>query len=171
MSAPASPRARSPFRSSSPRRRGRAARPRRARPARRRPGCTYDTCGLRRERVFFSERLVAGTRGTVAARPRFFGTFPLDSIVRGVPEAEADARVYRAERVRGGALSLVGTVLGLVAVVSAIDGSDGDCTVVGVGLGGRAAEPRRVADDRRWLVGRRLQRRRGRGGSRSPTGR
>jgi hypothetical protein len=96
-------------------------------------GCTYDTCGLRRERVFFSERLVAGTAGTVVARPRFFGTFPLDSIVRGVPEAEADARVYRRERVNGGALSLVGTVLGLVAVIDAVNRSNGDCVVVAVG--------------------------------------
>jgi hypothetical protein len=94
------------------------------------PGaCTYDTCALRRESVFFSERLVAGTRGTVAVRPRAFGVLPLDSIVRGVPEAAADARVYRTERVRGGLLSLAGTVLGVVAVVDAYRRSNDGCAV------------------------------------------
>jgi hypothetical protein len=96
-------------------------------------GCTYDTCALRRERVFFADRLVAGTRGTVAARPRFLGAFPLDSIVRGVPEAEADARVYRREQRSGSALTLVGTVLGLAAVIDAVNRSGGECTVVAVG--------------------------------------
>jgi len=95
------------------------------------PGCTYDTCALRRERVFLSERILAGARGTVVARPRFFGTFPIDSIVRGVPEAEANARVYRREQVRGQVLSFVGSVLSLVALVDAVNRSGGTCAVVG----------------------------------------
>lgn len=95
--------------------------------------CTYDACALRRERVFFTERIVAGTRGTVATRPSFFGAFPIDSLVRGVPEAEANARVYRRERGLGQLLSVAGTVLTAVAVVDAVRRSDGDCTVVAVG--------------------------------------
>ena len=96
-------------------------------------GCTYDACALRRERVFFTERIVAGTRGTVATRPSLFGAFPIDSLVRGVPEAEANARVYRRERGLGQLLTLAGTVLTAVAVVDAVRRSDGDCTVVAVG--------------------------------------
>lgn len=92
--------------------------------------CTYDTCALRRERVFFSERILAGARGTVVARPRFFGTFPIDSIVRGVPGAEADARVYRREQLRGQVLALVGTVLSAVAVIDAVNRADGSCVIV-----------------------------------------
>jgi hypothetical protein len=95
--------------------------------------CTYDACALRRESVFFSERLVAGAGGRVVARPRLFGAFPLDSVVRGVPDAEPHARVYRRERVRSGVLTAVGGALAIAAVVSAVDRSDGDCTVVGVG--------------------------------------
>ena len=95
--------------------------------------CTYDTCALRRESVFFSERLLAGAEGRVVARPRLFGAFPLDSVVRGVPDAEPHARLYRRERVRSGVLTAVGGALAIAGIVSAIDGSDGDCTVVGVG--------------------------------------
>ena len=95
--------------------------------------CTYDTCALRRESVFFSERLLAGADGRVVARPRLFGAFPLDSVVRGVPDAEPHARLYRRERVRSGVLTAVGGALAIAGIVSAIDGSDGDCTVVGVG--------------------------------------
>jgi hypothetical protein len=81
--------------------------------------------------VFLTERILAGTRGAVVTRPRLFGAFPLDSIVRAVPEAAAEARVYRTERVRGGVLSLAGTALGVVAVVDAYRRSDERCVVVG----------------------------------------
>ncbi len=95
--------------------------------------CTYDACALRRERVFFSERILAGARGAVAARPRFGGAFPIDSIVRSVPEALPEARRYRREQVRGQLLSLAGGVLSLAAVIDAVNRSGGDCDAVGVG--------------------------------------
>ncbi len=95
--------------------------------------CTYDACALRRERVFFSERILAGARGTVAARPRFGGAFPIDSVVRAVPEALPEARRYRREQVRGQLLSLAGGVLSLAAVIDAVNRSGGDCDAVGVG--------------------------------------
>ncbi len=95
-------------------------------------GCTYDACALRRERVFFSERLLAGARGAVVARPRAFGAFRLDSIVRGVPEAAPHAARYRREQVRGQVLNLVGAALSAVALIDAVNRSDGDCVVVGV---------------------------------------
>ncbi len=95
-------------------------------------GCTYDTCAQRRERVFFSERLLAGARGTVVARPRAFGAFRLDSVVRGVPEAVPHAARYRREQVRGQVLNIVGAVLSAAALIDAVNRSGGDCVVVGV---------------------------------------
>lgn len=90
------------------------------------PGCTYDTCALRRERVFFAERLLAGTQGRVVGRPRFFGTLPIDSLVRGVPEARPYARTYRVEQTRGQVLAFVGTVLSVAALIDAAN-SSGTC--------------------------------------------
>jgi hypothetical protein len=94
-------------------------------------GCTYDTCALRRERVFFSERLLAGARGTVVARPRAFGAFAVDSIVRGVPEAVPHAERYRREQRRGQLLTIAGSLLSAAAVIDAVSRSGGTCAVVG----------------------------------------
>lgn len=96
------------------------------------PGCTYDACALRRERVFFSERLLAGVQGTVVGRPRFFGTLPIDSLVRAVPEARPYARTYRVEQTRGQVLTFVGTVLSVAALIDAANNSQTCVSTVGV---------------------------------------
>ena len=80
--------------------------------------CTYDTCALRREGVFFSQRVVAGVGGRVVARQGFAG-FRLDSVLAASPRALAEARIHRREARVGGALLLAGTVLGAVALVDA----------------------------------------------------
>lgn len=118
------------------------------------PGCTYETCALRRERVWFSERILAGRDGRVVARPRAFGVFALDSLIGGTPEALPHLRRYRTEQTRGQLLSLVGGALGAVAVVTAID---------------------RGGDDRAWRGGQTgaasPSTHSARGAARSPTGR
>lgn len=95
-------------------------------------GCTYDACALRRERVFFAERLLAGVQGTVVGRPRFFGTLPIDSLVRAVPEARPYARTYRVEQTRGQVLTFVGTVLSVAALIDAANSSRGCARVASV---------------------------------------
>jgi hypothetical protein len=82
--------------------------------------------------VFFAERLLAGTGGAVVGRPRFFGTLPLDSLVRAVPEARPYARTYRREQARGQVLTLVGTVLSVVAFIDAANNDRGCASVGGV---------------------------------------
>ena len=91
------------------------------------PGCTYDTCALRRERVFLSERVLAGVDGRVVGRPQFFGVLPVEALVRAVPEAVPDARTYRREALLGQTLTAVSTVLGVVAFSDAIR-TRGTCT-------------------------------------------
>ena len=91
------------------------------------PGCTYDACALRRERVFLSERVLAGVEGRVVGRPQFFGVLPAEQLVRAVPEAVPYARRYRREAVVGRTLTAASTVLGLVAFVDALN-SRGTCT-------------------------------------------
>jgi hypothetical protein len=86
-------------------------------------GCTYDTCALRREGVFFGQRIVAGVDGRVVARQGFAG-FRLDSALATSPRALAEARIHRREAGVAGALLLAGSVLGAVALVDAA--RDGD---------------------------------------------
>jgi hypothetical protein len=101
-------------------------------------GCTYDRCALRREGVFFSQRIVAGVEGRVAAR-QGFGGFRLDSALAGSERALTEARVHRRESRRGGALMLAGSVLGAVALADAVR-TEGDLSDArtGVLLGGAA---------------------------------
>jgi hypothetical protein len=91
------------------------------------PGCTYDTCALRRERVFLSERVLAGVEGRVVGRPQFFGVVPAEELVRAVPEAVPYARTYRREALLGQTLTTAGSVLGLIAFVDALN-TRGTCT-------------------------------------------
>jgi hypothetical protein len=92
------------------------------------PGCTYDTCALRRERVFLSERVLAGVNGRVVGRPAFFGVLPAESLVRAVPEAVPYARTYRREALLGQTLVTASSVLGIVAFVDALN-TRGSCTI------------------------------------------
>ena len=82
------------------------------------PACSYDTCALRREGVFFSQRVLAGAEGRVVARAGFSG-FRLDSALAGSERALAEARIHRREARRGGLLTLVGGVVTAVRVVQA----------------------------------------------------
>ena len=116
-------------------------------------GCTYDACALRRERVFFSERLLAGTRGAVVARPRFGGAFAVDSIVRGVPEAVPYAERYRREQVRGQVLTLVGTLLSAAALVDAVRNADGGTCAVVAGVAGACSRDGWRGRDTALLLG------------------
>jgi hypothetical protein len=85
-------------------------------------GCTYDRCALKREGVFFSQRILAGVEGRVVARQGFAG-FRLDSALAGSGRALAEARVHRREAALGGVLLLAGTALGAAAVIA--DSRDG----------------------------------------------
>ncbi len=80
------------------------------------PACGYDTCALRREGVFFSQRVLAGARGRVVARGGFSG-FRLDSALAGSPRALAELRIHRREARRGSLLMLVGGVVTAVRIV------------------------------------------------------
>ncbi|GLC28445.1 hypothetical protein [Roseisolibacter agri] len=81
-------------------------------------GCTYDACALRREGVFFSQRILAGVDGRVVARQGFAG-FRLDSALATSPRAMAEARIHRREAGVAGVLLLAGSVLGAVALIDA----------------------------------------------------
>jgi hypothetical protein len=87
------------------------------------PACTYDTCALRREGVFFGQRVLAGSQGRVVARSGFSG-FRLDSAMAGSPRALAEMRVHRRETRRGSLLMLVGGVVTAVRVVQAARDDD-----------------------------------------------
>jgi hypothetical protein len=82
------------------------------------PACSYDTCALRREGVFFSQRVLAGAQGRVVARGGFSG-FRLDSAMAGSPRALTELRIHRREARRGSLLTLVGGVVTAVRVVQA----------------------------------------------------
>jgi hypothetical protein len=100
--------------------------------------CSYDRCALRREGVFFSQRIVAGVDGRVVARQGFAG-FRLDSALAGSDRALAEARVHRRETGVGGLLMLAGTVLGAVALVDAARNGDELTAGRGAMLAGGAA--------------------------------
>ena len=100
--------------------------------------CTYDTCALRREGVFFSQRVLAGAQGRVVARGGFSG-FRLDSALAGSPRALAEARIHRREAGRGGLLMLVGGVLGGIGVAHAAGGDERSSAVTALVVSGAAA--------------------------------
>ena len=83
------------------------------------PACSYDTCALRREGVFFSQRVLAGAQGRVVARGGFSG-FRLDSALAGSERALAEVRRHRREARLGSALSLAGAVLGGIGIIEGV---------------------------------------------------
>jgi hypothetical protein len=130
-------------------------------------GCTYDDCALRREGVFFGQRIVAGVNGRVVARQGFAG-FRLDSALAASPRALAEARIHRRESAAAGVLLLAGSVLGAVALVDAardgdeIDGTRGTLLVGGAALsvvgGWRAQIADRALNRALWWFNRDLRR-------------
>ena len=83
------------------------------------PACGYDTCALRREGVFFSQRVLAGAAGRVVARGGFAG-FRLDSVLGGSERALAEARRHGREARLGSALTLAGSVLGGIGIIEGV---------------------------------------------------
>lgn len=116
-----------------------AAAPSAAQPAPAPAACGYDRCALKRERIFLTERMLAGVDGRRVA-DRGFSGYALEPLLAGNGRALAEVRVHRREARLGNALATVGTVLQVVALVDAARNGrrDGSLVLGDITLGNTA---------------------------------